>query len=275
VNGRFITQNDFDDEAARRPGMSAEEVMNELVTRVAMLIRAEESGVGDTAAFRRERENKLIAEWLATAYNRERDAVTVSEEELQSAYEARMDMFRFPPMPRFAVLYRKGRDTAELAAALDDAVALFEADREAATNNGRLPGFGKIAADHSEDAIGRYRGGDIGWVGEDTLSRVPETVLAAGRLLAPGEIAEPVAAGDGVYVIMKTDERAARLIPFNEAAPALRSRVRSEKLAALDARFKEGLMRGLDIVHKNKPAANPQPLRKPDAPPAFPQTPVE
>ena len=275
VGGRAVTQADFDDEAARRPGMAAEAVLSNLVERQAMLIRAEASEVARSPEFRRNTEDRLIGEWLATTFRKDRDAVTVTEEELQAAYNARREqLFTRPPLARYAILYRKGRNTDELSAALTEALARFEADRGGATNNDRLQGFGKIAADSSEDTLTRYRGGDIGWVGEEASSRIPAAVLAMGKLLDVGAVAGPVAAGDGVYVILKTAERDATQIDFKEAAPALRRRLVSEKQAALETRFKEGLMDGVAVVRKADPVA-PQPVKKSDAPPAFPMAPVE
>ncbi|MCL1919544.1 MAG: peptidyl-prolyl cis-trans isomerase [Kiritimatiellaeota bacterium] len=273
VNGRAITQSDFDSEAERRPNLSAEAVLSNLVERQVMLIRAEASGVADRPAFKRDMENKLISEWLATA--RDGDAAAdITEDELKAAYEARQgQMFTRPPLTRYAILYRKGRDIEELKGALAEAVARFRADRDAATNNGRLQGFGKIAADHSEDTVSRYKGGDIGWVGDDTASRVPAEVLAAGKALEVGAAAGPVVADGGVYVIMKTDERAVTQIDFKEAAPALRRRLIAEKKAEADARFRAGLMEGVAVVRKASPAAPGKPPdRNPseDAPPAFP-----
>ena len=270
VNGRAITQADFDDEASRRPGMSAEAVLTNLIERQAMLIRAEASGVADTPVFKRDMENKLISEWLANTYRKDRDAVTITEEELQAAYEARREqLFSRPPLTRYAILYRKGSNTDELVKALSDALARFESDRDGLTNNGRIPGFGKISSDSSEDTVSRYRGGDIGWVGDETVSRIPAEVLVAGKALDVGAVAGPMPAGDGVYAIMKTAERDTTQIGFKEAAPALRGRLVSEKQAAVEARFKESLMGGVSVVHKAKPVAQPARKRE-DVPPALP-----
>ena len=285
VNGHAITQSDFDFESALRPTMSSDEILNELITRKAMRIRAEASGIADTPALRRELEDRVIAEWLETTYKKELAAITITEDELRAAYENRRDkLVTNPAQTRFAILHRKGRNTAELTDALNDAVALFEADRDAATNNGRLPGFGKIASEHSEDTISRFRGGDIGWVGEGTLSRVPEEILAAGRALETGKISEPPVAGDGVYVVMKTEEREPSHLGYNESVTYLRSRLLSEKRAAIEARFKENLLDGLKVERtgrlrtsdpglpkKQAPAVPPSP---PSLPSAVPQSQV-
>ena len=271
VNGRNITQADFDAEAAKRHTLSADAVLSNLIDRQVMLIRAEDSGIADTPTFKRHTEDRLIGEWLAKTYQKDRDAeMTVTEEELQAAYdERRGKLFTRPRLSRYAILYRKGRNIEELTGALTEALKRFNAERDEVTNNGRLPGFGKVAADHSEDTISRYRGGDVGWIGDDTASRVPGEVLAAGKALDIGAIAGPMVAGDGVYAIMKTEMRDTTQINFKEAAPALRQRLLAEKRAAVESRFKESLMDGMNVVHKAKPVAPPTRKRE-DVPSALP-----
>ena len=275
VNGRAITQDDFDAEIARRREASADAVMSSLIERQAMLIKAEASGIADTPAFKRAAENRLVSEWLAGAFQKERDAVTVSEDELEAAYNARKEqLFTRHPLARFAILYRKGKNTDELKNALAEAVAAFDKDRDTATNGGRLQGFGKIAADHSEDTVSRYRGGDIGWVGEGVASRVPQEVLDAGAALEVGSCAGPVTAGDGVYVVMKTAVRDASEVGFKEASPALRRRLLSEKRAAVEARFKADLMKDMAVERNAEPVINPSKEKKPEAVPDSPLLPV-
>jgi len=269
VNGRGITQAEFDFESNLRPGMSAEQVMDDLIKRKAMSVKAEESGVGDTLAYKRDAENRLISEWLATTYNRERDNITVTEDELLAAYETRLATYITPALPRFAILYRKGRDTAELAAALEEAVALFESDRAGATNNERLQGFGKIAAEHSEDTVSRYRGGDVGWIGEGNASRIPEEVLGVGRTLEVGEVSETIIVNDEVYVIMKSAERESAQVEFKEALPGLRSRLLAEKRTEMETKFKESLLDGMEVKRLAEPVVTDKAKRQQglDAPP--------
>lgn len=249
-----------------RPGMSAEEVMGELVKHRALLMAAEASGIMDNPALKRDLENRVISEWLETAFRRERDALTVTEAEIRAAYEEKTEsLVKHPAQARFAILYQKGRNVAELSEALAEAVAVFESDPAAATNNQRLPGFGKIAADYSEDVNSRYKGGDIGWVGEGSASRLPDDVLAAGWALAAGEMTAPMAAGDGVYIIMKTDDRPLAQVTFNEAAPGLRRRLLLAKQAEFEAQFMAGVTGSVQVIRIAPPKETrvPHPEDKP------------
>lgn len=261
VGGRAITRADFDAEAGRRgaagrPAASAKTLLDEMIEREAMLVKAEASGIATNEAFRREAESRLLAQWVASTLAKERDGVAVTDEELKSAYEARKDStLTASSLTRLAILYRKasGRVGDEAVSALEkrlaEGVAAFEKDRAGATNQGRLPGFGKIAADYSEDTVSRYRGGDLGWlnVAQGDHPRVPKEVLAAGAALAQGQVSAPVRAGDGVYVVMKDGERAAKQMTFQESVPLLRRRLLREKQHAVEARFKADVLRSVPV----------------------------
>ena len=261
VGGRTITQADFEAEAARRrasgnPVASAKALLGEMIEREAMLVKAEASGIARSEAFRRDSESRLLSQWVASTLAKARDGVEVTDEELKKAYEQRKDsVLTSAALTRLAILYRKvssraGNDVAlALEKSLAEGVAAFEKDRAASTNNGRLPGFGKIAADYSEDTVTRYRGGDLGWLnpGQGEHPRVPKEVLAAGAALSQGQVSAPIRAGDGVYVVMKDGERAAKQMTFQEAVPMLRRRLLHEKQRDVEARFKAEVLGSVPV----------------------------
>lgn len=261
VGGRKITQADFQAEVARRrangqPVATAKELLSEMIEREAMLVKAEASDVAKSEAFRRDTEGRLLAQWLASTLAKTRDGVTVTDEELKSAYEARKDStLTSAELTRLAILYRKvsSRAGEDAAAALEknlaEAVEAFEKDRATATNNGRLAGFGKIAADYSEDAVTRYRGGDLGWlnVEQGEHPRLPKEVLAAGAALDEGKVSGLIRAGDGVYVVMKTGARPAKQMTFQEAVPMLRRKLLREKQRAVELRFKTEVLGSVPV----------------------------
>lgn len=275
VEGRAITQADFDEAVTRHRSdpatLDADAILRQLIEREAMLIKAEKAGIGESPAFRHETENRLISQWLSGTLQKERDAVRVTEDELKAAYEARKDgVFRQNAQYRLAMLYRKGKNVEELKKALAKAVAAFTNDLDEATQKGRLPGFGKIASEHSEDTISRYRGGDLGWFDADVpeSSRVPKKVLEVGTALEAGRISDPIVAGEGVYVIMKASAREARQMTFGEAAPALRRKLMSEKNSAVETSFKTRLLADLKVEAKAKPSFTPpSPANKRQPPP--------
>lgn len=262
VGGRTITRADFEAEAVRRrdsgdPAASAKELLDQMIEREAMLVNAEASSIAKSEAFRRDTESRLLSQWVASTLAKTRDGVRVTEDDLKHAYESgKGSTFTSPGVTRLAILYRKlaghaGDDEARaLESRLSEGVAAFEKDRAAATNNGRLPGFGKIAADYSEDTITRYRGGDLGWLNLDQGQhpRIPKEVLAAGGALALGKVSAPLRIGDGLYVVLKDGERAAKQMTYEETVPLLRRKLLHAKQREVEARFKADILASVPVT---------------------------
>ncbi len=260
VGGVAITEADFAFEVQRRveagrPLESPQAVLQSLIERAAMLQQAARSPVMEDPVVRRELENQKLVKWLDEALHRERDRVTVSDDELRAGYEANRDDFTRPALTRLAILYRRAtpldpdESQAELKVALEAARARFLDDPAAATRDGRLTGFGVIAAEHSEHTVSRYRGGDLGWLDPARDDhRLPAAITAAGFALAPGEVSDVIEAGDGLYVVMQTDHRAAQVTPFEDAAIGLRRRLIHEKQEAVEQRFRAQLLEQADVA---------------------------
>lgn len=249
VNGKLITETDvrFEIErrkAANRPVGEVSDILQELVRREAMLAEAARSPVMNDPAVQRELENRKLGQWLDRSLQVQRDAVVVNDDELRAHYEANIAAFTRPAFTRLAMLYRRvnARDPQEPAGSVLEAIsqarAAYLANPETATQGGKLTGFGTIAAEHSEDTISRYRGGDLGWQeGTGSVARVPAEVLAAGFALEVGGVSEVMAAGDGLYVVMKSGVREAEVAPFETVAPTLRRRLIREKQEAVEQAF--------------------------------------
>jgi peptidyl-prolyl cis-trans isomerase C len=249
-----ITEEDFAFEVRRRqetgrPLGDSQTILKELIERQAMLQKAERSEIMQDPAIRRELENKQLGQWLDRSLQVERDAVRVTDDDLRAHYDAHPEAFTHPEMSRLAMLYRQVslRDPEETKAALraelEQGRAAFLADPAAATQNGQMPGFGAVAAQFSEDPGSRYRGGDLGWLEESSGEhRQPAAVIETGLALAPGAVSEVISAADGLYVVMKSDRRPARVAPFDEVAPALRRQLIRLKQEEVERRFMSNLM---------------------------------
>lgn len=283
VNGVAITEDDFASEVQRRidqgrPLGDAESVLNELIEREAMLQKARTSPVMDDPDVRRELENQTLVKWLDRTLQEQKDAVTVTEADLRAAYEAEIDRFSRPAMARLAILYREAHpndpdDTVtELRTVLESARAAYLADPAAATRDGRIPGFGTVAAEQSEHTISRYRGGDLGWIQAlaGQPERVPGPVLDAGFALPVGGVSGVIEAGDGLYVVMKQDERPAAVTPFEEAAVSLRRRALRDKQEAVERDFTRNLMAEADVeINPERAARLSLPAPAPVEPPTL------
>jgi peptidyl-prolyl cis-trans isomerase C len=254
VNDRAITEADFQAEVARRlegnrPMSDAATVLREMVEREVMLQEARRSEWIRDAGVQRELENQILVKWLDRTLQIEKDGVTVSDEDLRKIYQERIAEFTKPPLVRLAILYREATPlsstgtVAALRAELEKGRALYLADPAAARHGGRMSGFGSVAADHSEEAISRYRGGDLGWVDPTRADdRLPREVLDAGLALDIGKPSEVLVTDKGLYVVMKSDARPAQVTPFEEVVAGLRRRALRERQEQVQRDFMARLL---------------------------------
>ena len=254
VGSAVITAEDVVAEALRlraagQPAAEPQAVLRALVEREAMLQEASASAWANAPGERRERENLLLAQWLEHTLQAEKGKVALADEDLRAFYEANAAEFTRPAMVHLAILHRNPashgtESSAEaLTAALRQARQAFLDNPAQSTRNGRIPGFGAIAAEASEDATSRYRGGDIGWldIGRNDY-RWPAEVVAAGFALPVGGVSDVLSTESGLYVVMKQDQREARTAPFEEVSATLRRRLLRVKHEAVEVMFKSNLM---------------------------------
>lgn len=259
INDEMLTQADFEFEVQRRqeagrPIPDAETVLQELIERRVMLQRAQESDIFADADVQRERENQKLVQWLDRSLQVQRDSVTVTDEEIRAHYEANIDQYTRPAMVRLALLHRRMQPfdaeetVVQLREELDEARQVFLADPDTATQQGRIPGFGRIAAEHSEDTVSRYRGGDLGWLDVSRSDhRWPEDVLSAGMALDIGDVSEVLETDAGLFVVMKTGWRDPVVTPFEEVAVMQRRPMIRAKQQAVEAAFMSNLMQAAHV----------------------------
>ncbi|MDY0341506.1 MAG: peptidyl-prolyl cis-trans isomerase [Coriobacteriia bacterium] len=253
VGNAVITSADVVAEAQRlrdagHPATEAKAVLQALIEREAMLQEASASTGVNAPAARRERENLLLSQWLEHTLQAEKRQAALTDDELRTFYEANITEFSHPARVRLAILHRKPDHGTEssaetLTAALRQARQSFLDDPAGATRNGRIPGFGAIAVEASEDASSRYRGGDLGWLDTGRNDyRWPAEVIAAGFALPTGGISDVYATESGLYIVMNQDQRKAHTTPFEEVAATLRRRLLRIKHDEIEASFKSNLI---------------------------------
>ena len=240
--------------ANRQTVPELDELLDEVIKRRALLARARSEGVETKPDVQRRMEAILIANVRERELGKAVAEATISDEELKAAYEQRSAALSSPPMDRFAILFmeasEKVSDTkrAEVRRRLEE--GLEKSDSHPAPG-GRGPaamGFGAYAAEYSDDQLGRYRGGDIGWVkAGDKSARVPDEVLEVGRHLSEGKRSDIIATPVGFYVIMKTDSRAGGLPPFEDLSAKLHHELLVEKRRSIEARFLQGVIDGAEV----------------------------
>lgn len=254
VGGQAITAADLEAEAsrraaARRPASDKTELLQELIRHEALLLRAREAGVDRDPETVREIEDLIVRRLVARDLQPLREAVSVDDDAVRAEYDAHPDRHARPAMARFAVLFRAADAKATAGRRAEARGRLEEARRGLASGSlpgapGSARGFGRMAAELSEDQVSRYRGGDLGWVVEgQNPARIPAAVMQAGWTLEDGAFSEVLEGPDGCYLLLRTDSRPATRIPFETVAAGLRQTLLAERRRTLEETFRADVSR--------------------------------
>jgi parvulin-like peptidyl-prolyl isomerase len=237
VAGQAITDQDLLQEAEWRRSNhqavpAAPELLKEMAHRLALVEKAKQAGIADDPETKRRVQSVIIASLREKQLDAELAKITVSDDDIAKAYEARREQFTRPGLDRFAILFQaadaKASDArkAEAKQRLEQAIALADANPAAGGRGPAAGGFGQVAAQNSDDQVSRYKGGDIGWIETGAKeTRLPASVIEAGRALEKGKRSGVIEAADGFYVILKTDARPGGVRPLEEVADNLRQQL--------------------------------------------------
>ena len=150
-------------------------------------------------------------------------ADTVSDAEMKAYYDANLADYVKPEEVRVSAIIVKNRAQAERVA--------NEARGEAGKTN---KGFRDLVARYSQDEDSKLRGGDLRYLDATTKEVAAPVVKAAFALTNTGDVSGVVDAGNGTwYVLKQTGRRRAMTKSFDDAKPAIRSKLfRDKRLAA-------------------------------------------
>lgn len=141
------------------------------------------------------------------------DAAPVAETpraELLARYRSEQEGLTLPERVRVAQILTETRREAE------EALAALEAGAD----------FGEVARRHSSDPSAPYGGSQGALAREDLPEELADVIFA----LEPGEVSGIVAADYGFHVFLVTERLPGRVVPFEEAAPALAEALREERV---------------------------------------------
>ncbi len=259
VGDKEITEEDFtrhlEAERARSPvAVDPEVLLQELVEREVLAQKAMQAGLMDDPEVRELMRDVLIAKYKERHLSQELEAVTVSDEEVRAAYDREQDGLTRPEQVRLAILFaamppgEKQSGSEEARLRLEAAVQLAR-QQDLRSDKGDVQGFGPLAVNHSEDQESRYRGGEIGWVERRRFpGRFDAAVIEAGfALTEPGQVSGLISTSGGCYVVKLLERKQATIPPYEQAEPALRSRLLTEKRAQLHTQLQDKLRQNLRI----------------------------
>ncbi len=255
VGGRRITLRDFQAELDRRsranPQAYASEeqrqkLLREMVRFEVMLARAKAAGYDGKPEVRAQLNQLIVTRFQEDQLAKEA-AAAPTEAEAREFYEQHQQRFSVPPAARFAVIYFKcgARATGEKREEIKRKAEAVLSEARATD----AAGFGRLAAQNSEDQSTRYVGGDMGWVQQDDASpRWDAAVLnAAFALSEPGTFAPLVETPRGFYVVRLLEKKPGGVRAFEQVKDAISYELAQQKRYQQQRDLFEEMERGLKV----------------------------
>jgi peptidylprolyl isomerase len=138
--------------------------------------------------------------------------------EITALYESRKDSLRLPREYRLAQIF--------IASADDKAKAKSEAS--ALAKQIKSGDFAALAKANSDEPRSAAKGGEVGWLAEDSIQpAIRQALVGAGK----DAIAGPIELGDGFYFVKILDLREPRTATLDEVRPQLVAALRQERAA--------------------------------------------
>jgi hypothetical protein len=271
VGSREISRSDLEAEVLRRKTSGQTippkaELLEELITHEALLVRALQLGLDRDPQVRRAYENSLISQLKEHELRPQLERISVPPDRIRS--RAVKEKARQTEQIHLAVLQLS--TNSRMAESRRD--RLRDRLAEAREKAQRLPiedhGFGALAIDYSDHQPSRYAGGDCGWfrVGL-TNSALPAEVLAAAvQLRQIGEISPVIQTGQGYSLVRLMEQAEAGENSLAALEPVARHRLlneerkRAEALFIAEVRQRAGVQirpESLQAVQVEPPDANP------------------
>jgi parvulin-like peptidyl-prolyl isomerase len=140
------------------------------------------------------------------------------DSEITALYDARKDSLRLPTQYRLAQIF--------IASAEDKAKAKSEAG--ALAKQVKSGDFAALAKANSDEPVSTAKGGEVGWLTEDSIQpAIRKALSGAGK----DAIAGPIELGDGFYFVKILDLREPRTATLDEVRPQLAAALRQERAA--------------------------------------------
>ena len=178
-----------------------------------------------------------------------RERTQVTPQEVEQYYKENQERFSTPEQVRAShILFRtEGKDEAEVRKQAEAVLARARAGQD----------FARLANQHTEEEIGRTRGGDLDFFGRGQMA--PEFEQAAFAL-QPGETSDIVQTSFGLHIIRVTDRRPAQTRPLEEVRGQIEDQLRWERAQNEAQRLAEELDRQINSPGDLETVARPRGL---------------
>lgn len=254
IDGTYIGEEEFIDEMRRRGGTrpgqyhdldQKQSLVESLLYRKATARAAEDEGIHRDPEIRRSLERILVNHYLSEHLRPRQEQIEISDEEVAEVYDNRADEYAVPARRRVAMIHIAVPETTDDAYRADARERAGEALEAARNLDEDIAHFGHVAREYSEDQSSRYRGGVIGWIGEEAPERYrhdPVVIETANGMVEAGAISGVLEGDDGFYIVRLVEHQPTRTRPVDELASGIRQRLLRDRYRAVEDEFREEML---------------------------------
>lgn len=188
----------------------------------------------------------IVDRYMADTLLPDLAAITVENDEIAAYYQAHTDSFTQPPAIKGALIQISVSSTASTEKKAELQARAQSALLEAQQLTAAAASFGSVAVKYSDHQASRYRGGDIGWINNN--SRWDAQLISAFRTLsAPGELSEVLETDTGFYLLKLMELKPSRVQPLTEVRDQIVHQLFRDKRKMVKDRFFARLGSNIDV----------------------------
>src|SRR5699024_9375833 len=181
-------------------------------------------------------------------------------------YQQEADDYAIPARRRVAMVHIKvpgGADPAAREAAREKAIEAYQAAKQL---DPEVTHFGAVAREYSQDQSSRYRGGVIGWIGEDAPERYrhdPAVIETANSMFEPGTLSGVIEGAQGFYLVRLVEYQPERSRPLEELQAGIRQRLLRDHYRSVEDAFRQEMLARFETDIRRQRLADIEPLGPP------------
>lgn len=275
IDNIYISEDEYVEAMRRRGGNRAgqyhdmaqkQELLEALLYRKAVTRAAREDGLDREPEIRNSLDRILVNQYIARHLRPRQEDITISDKAVAEVYERDRERYSIPARRRVAMIrieVPEGADDEFRATARERAEEALAAARQ--LDNDTLH-FGDLAREYSDDQSSRYRGGVIGWIGEQAPERYrhdPVVIETANSMQDGGEISDVLEGKDGFYIVRLVAHEPTRKRSLDELGSGIRQRLLRDRYRATEDEFRHEMLGRYPIEVREQRLADIEPLGPP------------
>ena len=286
VNGVYIGEAEFIAEMERRgghrPGQyhdleQKKELLDALLFRKAAVRAAQEEGLHRDPVTLRAMERILVNQYVSDNLRPRQEEIRVTDDEIEAVYSERAKDYQVPARRRVAMIRIGIPEMAGDEAREAARNRIEEAHKAVQELDGEVNHFAHVAREYSDHQASRYRGGAIGWIGEQATERYrfdPVVIETANAMTESGETSGILEGESGYYIVRLIEYQPTRSRPLEELAGGIRQSLLRDRHREVEKEFREELLSRFDTRIRTSRLEAIEPLSPPARedrdPPAVP-----